>query len=479
MVFASLVFLTIFLPLFLGVYYLVPFRRKSLVILVGSYVFYGWWRMDFLLLFFGVTLVNYLICHKLLKERNATRKKRWLALGVAGNLCTLGYFKYFNFGVAAMNALLGATGESPLIFTHVILPIGISFYIFHSISFLIDVYRGDAKLSGSFVDFAAFIALLPQLIAGPVLRYKDVAPQFLQRTHSWAKFNEGAIRFMLGFAKKVLVADSLAPIVDAVFSQPDPSLADAWLGAIAYTVQLYFDFSAYSHMAIGLGLMMGFRFMENFNHPYISRSITEFWRRWHISLSTWLRDYLYIPLGGNRKGEKRTYFNLLTTMFLGGLWHGANWTFILWGIWHGSILAIERLIGGKKGTPYPKLLALPITLVMVVTGWVMFRAADVTNAMGMYAGMLGMHGTAFSDTIAWQVTPLHWATLIAAGLIIAISPRYIHVKARSAVNAKVNFGAEWAAHMPRGEQLGIIALFALAFCKLIAQSHSPFLYFQF
>jgi len=341
MVFSSNVFLFLFLPIFLGLYYLSSNRYRNLLILIGSYAFYAWWRVDFLLLFVAVTLWNYGFGLRI--YRAGVRSKaaqRWVIWGVAGNLATLGYFKYANFGVANINKVLEGAGFEPFLLTHVILPIGISFYIFQSLSYLIDVYRGDTEPTENLINFAAFIALFPQLIAGPVLRYKDLADQFTDRTHSLDKFSEGATRFMQGFVKKVFIADSLAPLVDHIFALQDPSTGDAWLGMIAYTAQLYFDFSGYSDMAIGLGLMMGFRFMENFNQPYISQSITEFWRRWHISLSTWLRDYLYVPLGGNRKGTFNTYRNLFLTMLLGGLWHGANWTFLIWGAWHGMWLTI-------------------------------------------------------------------------------------------------------------------------------------------
>ncbi|MEZ5583512.1 MAG: MBOAT family protein [Candidatus Competibacteraceae bacterium] len=332
----------------MAIYYAVPFRVKSYVILIGSYAFYGWWRVDFLVLFFAVTLWTYWFGNAIVGAKTPARSKLYCWIGVAGNLATLGYFKYFNFGVDSFNALLGLTGGPPLTLWQVILPIGISFYIFQAISYLIDLYRKDAPPAARFIDFAAFLSLFPQLIAGPVLRYKDLSDQLASRTHSFELFSEGAQRFMIGFCKKILIADSVAPLVDTAFANPDPTLADAWLGALAYTVQLYFDFSGYSDMAIGLGLMMGFRFIENFNHPYISCSITEFWRRWHISLSTWLRDYLYISLGGNQLGRVRTYINLFLTMLLGGLWHGANWTFVLWGGWHGVLLASERAWGASR-----------------------------------------------------------------------------------------------------------------------------------
>ncbi len=473
MVFSSVTFLFLFLPAFLAIYYAVPKRWHSLVILLGSYIFYAWWRVDFVLLFAGVTLFNYIISKIIIRKQ--PHCKLALGVGVAGNLLTLGYFKYFNFGADSMNALLSVTGADGFTAWNVILPIGISFYIFQAISYLIDVYRNDAKPADNFIDFAAFISLFPQLIAGPVLRYKDVADQFRERTHTRDKFTEGAIRFAIGFCKKVFIADTLAPIADNAFALSDPTFMDSAIGILAYTAQLYFDFSGYSDMAIGLGLMMGFRFVENFNHPYISRSITEFWQRWHISLSSWLRDYLYIPLGGNRKGARRTYINLVLTMVLGGFWHGANLTFIIWGAWHGGIMAIERFItgGDKTKMPWPRLIALPLTFIFVILGWVLFRATDIYNALDMYGGLLGQNGLALSDTLSWSVTNLQIVTLICAYILIFTAPYFMRT------GAKIIGERTWAYGLSPAKQFLIAILFILGIAKLIAQSFSPFLYFQF
>ncbi len=475
MVFSSNIFLFLFLPFFLGIYYLTPTRWKSLTILLGSYSFYAWWRVDFLLLFAGVTLWNHVVAKNILKYEGQKSGRRWMQIGVAGNLLTLGLFKYFNFGVESLNALLNASGMNSVEAIKFILPIGISFYIFQSISFLIDVYRKDAPPAKNFLDFAAFISLFPQLIAGPVLRYKDLAHQFEHRTHSLDLFSQGAHRFMIGFVNKVIIADTVAVLVNASYALKDPTLADAWLGALAYTVQLYFDFSGYSHMAIGIGLMMGFKFMENFNAPYISRSITEFWKRWHISLSSWLKDYLYIPLGGNRKGRVRTYINLLLTMVLGGLWHGANWTFVVWGAWHGAILATERAFGvkGQLDAPTPffkRLFCTALTFFAVILGWVMFRAESVGQAFDLYSAMFGLEGLhGVSDALAWQVNAQLLSVLCAGLLLIFIGPylsfKY-HQKPETAIGKSVT-------------SVSVIGLFILAVMKLSADSFSPFLYFQF
>ncbi|ADI15931.1 MBOAT family O-acyltransferase [Truepera radiovictrix] len=468
MVFSTHVFLFLFLPLFLALYYLLPFRFRSPLILVASYLFYAWWRLDFLLLLVGVTLFSFFAGRAVARARTPRRARAALALGVAGNLAALAYFKYFNFGVASFNALLVALGARPLTLWEVVLPIGLSFYIFQAISYIVDVYRQDAPPARSFWDLSAFIALFPQLIAGPVLRYKDLADQFAARTHTLEKFSEGALRFMVGFCKKVLVADAVAPLADRVFALPDPSAPEAWLGALAYTAQLYFDFSGYSDMAIGLGLMMGFRFRENFNHPYVSRSITEFWTRWHISLSSWLRDYLYIPLGGNRRGAGRTYVNLALVMLLGGLWHGAAWTFVVWGAWHGGFLALERFLGGKKlWAPLPALVAVPKTMLVVVLGWVTFRAADFGSAWALYRGLFGANGWVAGDAFWVQLSGLELVTLVLGFVLIYLAPYW-----RTLV---------WS---PRGRalaalHLAILPVFVLGVMRLSAQAFSPFLYFQF
>ncbi len=470
MVFSSNVFLFLFLPLFLGVYYLTPARGKNLIILLGSYAFYAWWRVDFLLLFVAVTLWNYLIGIMISKTLDSPSAKRWLTLGVIGNLSTLGYFKYANFGVDSFNALFGNLGFEPFVLTQVILPIGISFYTFQAISYIIDVYRKDTPPTKHIIDFAAFIALFPQLIAGPVLRYKDLANQFIERKHSMALFSEGATRFMQGFISKVFIADSIAPIVDACYSTANPTTADAWLGALAYTSQLFFDFAGYSAMAIGLGLMMGFRFMENFNHPYISQSITEFWRRWHISLSSWLRDYLYISLGGNRHGTFKTYRNLFLTMFLGGLWHGANWTFALWGAWHGVILSIERALGVTVSKQHFNIFAWGLTFLLVVIGWVMFRAPDVTTAVYFYKAMFSFTSLTLSEPLIDGITKLQLFILVLSYFVVFITGFKQPI---------MRWLAQGGQTIYKASQIAVIPLFALSLLKLSAQSFSPFLYFQF
>ncbi len=482
MVFSSETFLFLFLPLFLVLYYLTPMRLRSLTILVASYLFYGWFRYDFLALLVLTTLWTYGFGILVGRNLGTTRAKVYITIGVIGNLGVLGVFKYLNFFIDSFAALAGTDAAGLGVHWRLILPIGVSFYVFQSISYLMDVYRKDVGATVNFFDFAAFIALFPQLIAGPILRFKDLADQFTERTHSPKMFADGMARFTIGLGKKVILADAIAPLANLAFTTQDPSLAVSWLSAVAYMLQLYFDFSGYSDMAVGLGMMMGFRFMENFNAPYQSRSITEFWRRWHISLSVWLRDYLYVPLGGNRKGPRRTYFNLMTVMVLGGLWHGANWTFVLWGAWHGIWLAIERATGRAKASGA---MAVASTLAIVLIGWIMFRAATVTQAFELYGGMIGVNGFAVPLDIAVQITTESLVLLALAAAVAAFEPRLNDI-------ARAMYFAEPQTPLPGPGGAGALtaatsllptailaAILCLSIMKLAEQSFSPFLYFQF
>jgi len=476
MVFSSNIFLFLFLPLFLAVYYLTPdrLRLRNWVVLIASYIFYAWWRIDFLLLFAGVTLWNYLIGLAIAKNGVRTSRSRaWLITGVTVDLLTLGVFKYANFGVESFNTLLTAAGFEPLQIMYVLLPIGISFYIFESISYIMDVYRGDTEPTRHPVDFATFVALFPHLIAGPVFRYKDLSEQFVNRAHTIEKFGEGAVRFMQGFVKKVFIADSIAPLVSHGFALHDPTMADAWLSAIAYTAQLYFDFSGYSDMAIGLGLMIGFRFVENFNQPYVSQSITEFWRRWHMSLSSWLRDYLYISLGGSRHGVRKTYRNKFLTMLLGGLWHGANWTFVLWGAWHGLLLCIEQALGVKSAPTRFRPHRWLLTFFFVVLGWIMFRAQNVSAAFTIYRALFSFDGEGLSDIYRGSITALQINLLGLACVIAAIGGARQYWRPASSLRPQSQSFRQAAV------ATALFTLFVLSVLKLSAQSYSPFLYFQF
>ena len=354
MVFASLEFLSLFLPLFLGAYALVRPAQRNALLLFGSWLFYGWWSPTFLLMFIGLAGLGWV--GGLVIARFAEGQGRGIALSlfIAINLGLLCWFKYANIVVESLAALLGP-GAMPADWQRVALPIGLSFIVLQSISYLADVYRRTVPADPSFTSFGAYQSMFVHLIAGPIIRYEWVKRELVARPFDWPQFAQGARRFMVGMSMKVLIADSLAPVADLAFSLPAPTLADSWAGCIAYSLQLFFDFAGYSGMAIGLGLMLGFRFPENFRQPYLASSIQDFWRRWHLSLSSWIRDYLYIPFGGNRVGALRIYVNLLLTMAIAGLWHGGDsWNFLLWGAAHGARLDAVVCDAGLDGVPCPR-----------------------------------------------------------------------------------------------------------------------------
>jgi len=477
MIFTSQIFLFWFLPLVLALYYLAPMRWRSALLTLASYVFYGWWRLDFVLLMLLSTVLDFVVGmrigrlgEELAASQDAGRsatlarmRKRWLLISVVANLGLLGYFKYFNFGVDSLNVLLAQFGAAPIEWAKIVLPVGISFYTFQTMSYSIDVYRGHAKPLDRLVDFACYVALFPQLVAGPIVRYQTLADQLVQRDHTFEKVARGAFLFQIGFMKKLLVADSVAGIADQVYALSDPTRPEAWLGAVAYTFQIYFDFSGYSDMAIGLGLLFGFEFPINFDSPYKSTSITEFWRRWHISLSTWLRDYLYIPLGGNKRGPVRTYENLATTMLLGGLWHGAAWTFLAWGAYQGAWLAFERWMGKRSLYGFlPRFGQVLVTMVIVVVGWVFFRATSFDQAFGMLSAMFGV-GADAAGPMRVQIDALPRLALVFAPLISFFAPN----------------SQEFVAPRYALVRAGAALAFPLAVCHLFFVSYSPFLYFQF
>ena len=471
MIFASFEFLFLFLPLFLAVYFLTPFAWRNWPILIFSWGFYAWWRVDFLALLVSVTVFTFVLTR--IMDRVGPKTpwgNRLLVIGLIGNLGVLAWFKYANFGVQAFNELMGSFGDAPIGWAQIVLPIGLSFYVLQSVSYLIDVWRGDIPASRSFLNYAAYKAIFAQLIAGPIVRYAEVAHELKHREHSWEQFGQGARRFVLGFAAKVCIADTLSPAVDAVYALPQPSFVDAWAGAFAYTLQLYFDFAGYSSMAIGLALMLGFHFPENFRHPYLSASIQEFWQRWHMTLSRFLRDYLYIPLGGSRKGPRRTYVNLFLTMLLGGFWHGANWTFLAWGAWQGGLLAVHRAWGRAGHKPMPWLPAHLLTLLVTVLGWVAFRAPDLGSALQMYAAMLGAHGFGLSDGLAWQVTPDQWWTGAVGVLLV-----YLPLAAERHMTVPYVLLPLWR----RAAAVGPLLVFLLGLVLLYSRAAVPFLYFQF
>ena len=463
MVFTSHIFIFYFLPVVLFVYYMLPARR-NLFLLAASYAFYGWWEPWFIFLMLAATGVNYACGQVITRNRdNPRRAAAALTISVVASLGLLGFFKYAVFVQANVLALFGADTSR---LWQIILPIGISFYIFQSLSYSIDVYRGVSPPVRSFWDFACFVSLFPQLIAGPIVRYNTIADQLVERTHTIDKFSSGVGLFILGFAKKILLANAVGNVADAVFAAESPNALDAWFGVTAYAFQIYFDFSGYSDMAIGLGRMLGFEFPRNFNAPYLADSITDFWRRWHISLSTFLRDYLYIPLGGNRKGRRRTYVNLAVVMLLGGLWHGANWTFVIWGGLHGTLLALERSLGKKSVyARMPRPARVACTFVLILITWVFFRCETLTDALRYLAAMFGANG-------------------LSGGSILLAADLYTPGRlAEMAVCAVLAFGSiqafDWVKRLSWAKAAVLVVLFCLAVGTMFAQAFNPFLYFQF
>ena len=391
MIFSSSIFLFYFLPVFLTVYFLIRRDLKNLYILVASVFFFAWGAPKFVFVLSAAVVVDFFIAHLIHRSENK-RRKIFLVIGVAFNVSVLLYFKYFNFFMENFNVLLGSGGMKELTFVRVALPIGISFFVFHELSYIIDVYRKVKPPMKNIIDYAVYIFLFPQLIAGPIIRFNEIADQIQNRNFQDNIDNRlvGLFRFAIGLAKKVLIANVLGAEADQIFKLPYESLDtySAWLGALCYTFQIYFDFSGYSDMAIGLARTMGFIFPENFNFPYISQSITEFWRRWHISLSRWMRDYLYIPLGGNKVSVSRMYFNLCFVFLISGFWHGAQWTFIIWGAYHGLFLILDRLFLLKLTAHIGKITRILFTFLVVVVGWVFFRAETLSQALHFLKKMI-------------------------------------------------------------------------------------------
>lgn len=413
MVFVSDSFVFVFLPLFLLSYAISPANLRNATILIFSLIFYGWWRFDFLPL---LVLIACWSWSTGLWISKAAGSKRRLALlvGILPPLLSLLYFKYMNLIVDSITSM----GDSINDWSPIPLPIGLSFFVFGAISYSVDVFRRTVSAEPSLINYSTYQSMFGHLVAGPIVRYQSVAERLKSRTFDPAEFAEGLRRFMLGFSQKVLIADTLAPLVQAGYSLSGPSASDVAITVVAYTLHLYFDFSGYSSMAIGLGLMVGLKFPENFDNPYLSTSLTEFWRRWHISLSRWLRDYLYIPLGGNRAGRARSYFNLMVTMALGGLWHGASWTFMIWGIWHGLGLVVGRAWNAMRMPAIPAIVGHVATLVFVMVGWTLFRADDWQTAATMFGGLAGEHGAAMSSGFIAAMRPIELVTLLAASVIV-------------------------------------------------------------
>lgn len=467
MLFSSSVFIFIFLPLVLFLYYISGKKIRNYILLLASLIFYAWGGVNYLKILMVSILINYIF--GLLVDKTIDKKHLrmfFLILGIILNLALLFYYKYYDFFLENINTIFNMNLE----LKKIVLPIGISFFTFQGMSYIIDIYRNDGKVNKNIFSVALYISLFPQLVAGPIIKYKAVDEQIRNRKESIDYFSYGINRFVIGLGKKIIISDMLGAISDNIFLLANSSGIDmitAWIGAICYTLQIYFDFSGYSDMAIGLGHLFGFKFPENFNYPYISRSITEFWRRWHISLSTWFKEYLYIPLGGNRRGN--VYFNLVVVFLVTGLWHGASWNFVIWGLWHGLFMIIERLIRDKAWyKKIPLIIKIFITLFIVIIGWVLFKATTLKEGLRYLSIMFGLVN--FSN-ITFEFTYFisrKFILLIIIGIIAStpipknIFNRYKGIKAFELIKTIL-----------------IILLFIVSIIFMVNSTYSPFIYFQF
>lgn len=466
MVFSSTIFLCVYLPLVLLGYYICPKKGRNLFLLIVSLVFYAWGEPKYVFLMIFSILVNYIFGR--LMDKNRGRKKRMkllLVLSVIIDLGLLSVFKYTDFIITNVNAIFGSSFD----LLNIALPIGISFYTFQAMSYTIDVYRDDVRVQKNLIDFGMYITMFPQLIAGPIVRYADVQDQLAERSVTTADFSEGVMRFVVGLGKKVLLANQMGAVWSEIYALGgDVSALMAWTGAIAYTFQIYFDFSGYSDMAIGLGRMFGFKFPENFRYPYQSVSITDFWRRWHITLSTWFKEYLYIPLGGNRCGLARQALNLLIVWSLTGFWHGAGWNFVMWGLYYFVILFIEKLFLLKALDKLPKLFRHVYALLLIVIGWVIFASDDVGVLLPYLGSMFGANGAVGGMDVYTLFTKA--VLLIICCIASTELPKKLFLSATGAMNEKAAFTLK---------SVMTIALLALSMILLIGDSYNPFLYFRF
>ncbi|MDU1567711.1 MAG: MBOAT family O-acyltransferase [Clostridium sp.] len=467
MLFSSSVFIFIFLPLVLFLYYISGKKIRNYILLLASLIFYAWGGVNYLKILMVSILINYIF--GLLIDKTVDRshlRKFILILGIILNLALLFYYKYYDFFIENINNILNMNLE----LKRIVLPIGISFFTFQGMSYIIDIYRNDGKVNKNIFSVALYISFFPQLVAGPIIKYKTIDEQIRVRKESIDYFSYGINRFVIGLGKKIIISDMLGTISDNIFLLANSSGIDmitAWIGAICYTLQIYFDFSGYSDMAIGLGHLFGFKFPENFNYPYISRSITEFWRRWHISLSTWFKEYLYIPLGGNRRGN--VYFNLFVVFLVTGLWHGASWNFVIWGLWHGMFMIIERVIRNENWyKKIPSFIKIFITLFIVIIGWVLFKATTLEEGLKYLSIMFGLSN--FSN-ITFEYTYFisrKFIVLIIIGIIAStpifknIFNRYRDIKVFELIKTIL-----------------IILLFIISIIFMVNSTYSPFIYFQF
>lgn len=471
MVFSSLTFLLGFLPLVLIVYFAVPKALKNTILFIFSLLFYAWGEPVYVGLMIFSTLLDYTCGRVAEKYRGGRPAKAALIVSVCANLGLLGLFKYSDFLIGTVNGIFGTA--IPLL--DLPLPVGISFYTFQTMSYTIDVYRGEIKAQKNIISFGAYVALFPQLIAGPIVRYQTIAEQIDSRTHSFDRFGNGIKRFVCGLGKKVLLANNIGLLWSSI-SAADPgelSTVSAWLGVAAFAFQIYFDFSGYSDMAIGLGTIFGFDFCENFNYPYMSRSVTEFWRRWHISMGTWFRDYVYIPLGGNRRGLAIQLRNIAVVWLLTGFWHGASWNYVLWGVFYGVLLVVEKLFLLKKLEKLPGALQHVYALLCVAVGWVLFAFEDISEGIRFLGTMFGA-GSGFCDE-----TALYQLTSYAPLMVICAFASLPYVK-RLAEKLGAGLKSVPGRALSCGAQLlGVSAVTLLSAAYLVSGSYNPFLYFRF
>jgi alginate O-acetyltransferase complex protein AlgI len=441
-------------------------------LLLFSIVFYAYGAPIFVLLLLGSTVVNYFLVKFLYRTENLVQKKLLAGLAIALSLGLLGYFKYANFFVDNLNAVLGAFGLEPFTFAKVLLPIGISFFTFQSITYVVDTYRNVHKPMERLTDYMLYIIMFPQLIAGPIVRYCDIADEIRQREQNWSENLQGFYRFVIGLSKKVLIADVIGRQVDILLAGDLLTMGTgtAWITIIAYTMQLYFDFSGYSDMAIGLGKIMGFHFPENFDNPYNSASVSEFWRRWHITLGTFMRNYLYIPLGGNRCSKPRMYFNLWVVFLLSGLWHGASWNFVIWGAYHGFWLVLERMGLAKFYQKIGKIPSVIITFVIVTVGWALFRIENLHDAFTFISRLF-----AFDFPTIVPISNMHFYAMLGVALVFAFLALFPFGKKLQ----NMVFYTEYT----KGQHLAVwsLSVFLFVFClsALNATGFSPFIYFRF
>ena len=461
MLFSSIPFLFYFLPVVLILYFLVPQKLKNAVLLVFSLVFYAWGEPKYIFLMAATIGLFYGCGLAIGKSRTKALKKLWLTVSVVISLGLLGLFKYADFFLGSVNAVAGTS--LPLL--KLALPIGISFYTFQCLSYTVDVYRGETPAQKNIISFGAYVSLFPQLIAGPIVRYVDVARELDSRTHSWENISLGLRRFLVGLCKKILLANSFGQLTAIFRDSGEKSVVFYWIYAIAFTLQIYFDFSGYSDMAIGLGRMFGFHFLENFNYPYLSRSVSEFWRRWHMSLGSWFRDYVYIPLGGNRVKPARWVFNVLVVWLLTGLWHGAAWNFVLWGLLYAALLLLEKWVPALQ--KLPSILRRAYVLLVVILGFVLFNAADLKEAMTDIASLFGFGGLpALTGQTLYYLRS--YAVLLVVGMVGATPlPKTLAAKATA---TKAGAVAQW-----------VLMAAGLVLCTayLVDGSFNPFLYFRF